>query len=93
MVAVALLPPAATIGIMLGQGNTSLAIGAGLLLSVNVVCINLASKIVFFFKGIHPRTWLEKKKAKHSMIVYVFGWIVTLIILVFIIYTRRSLAI
>jgi len=47
MVAVALLPPAATLGIMLGQGNMSLAIGAGLLLAVNIVSVNLASKIVF----------------------------------------------
>ncbi len=34
MVAVALLPPAATLGIMLGQGNVGFAIGAGLLLAV-----------------------------------------------------------
>lgn len=92
MVAVALLPPAATIGIMLGQGNISLAIGASLLLSVNIVCVNLASKIVFFFKGIHPRTWLKKKKAKHSIVVFIFGWLMTLVILVFLIYARRSLA-
>lgn len=91
MVSVALLPPAATIGVMLGQGNTSLAIGAGLLLSVNIVCVNLASKIVFFLKGIHPRTWPKKKKAKHAMIIFVFGWILTLIILVLFIYARRSL--
>jgi uncharacterized hydrophobic protein (TIGR00341 family) len=50
MVAVALLPPAATLGIMLGDGNPALAMGAGLLLAVNVVCVNLASKIVFFLK-------------------------------------------
>lgn len=92
MVAVALLPPAATIGIMLGQGNISLAIAAGLLLSVNIVCINMASKIVFFLKGIHPRTWLKKKKAKHSMVVFIFGWLLTLIVLVILIYARRSLA-
>ena len=44
MVAVALLPPAATIGLMLSQGHASLAIGAALLLAVNIVCVNLASK-------------------------------------------------
>lgn len=88
MVAVALLPPAATFGIMLGQGNFSLAIGAGLLLCVNIVCVNLAIKIVFFLKGIRPRTWLEKKKAKHSMTIYIIGWIVSLVILIVIIYIR-----
>ncbi len=91
MVAVALLPPAATLGIMLGQGNMSLAIGAGLLLAVNIVCVNLASKVVFFLKGVDPRTWLEKEKAKRAMVVYVLGWIITLIILMPVIYARRSL--
>ncbi len=91
MVAVALLPPAATLGIMLGQGNIGFAIGAGLLLAVNVVCVNLASKIVFFLKGVDPRTWLEKEKAKRAMVVYVSGWIITLAILMFIVYARGSL--
>jgi uncharacterized hydrophobic protein (TIGR00341 family) len=88
MVAVALLPPAATLGIMLGDGNLSLATGAGLLLAVNVVCVNLASKIVFFLKGIHPRTWLEKEKAKRAMLLYVLGWIITLLILLLLMYVR-----
>lgn len=89
MVAVALLPPAATLGLMLGHGNNDLAIGAGLLLVVNIVCINLASNIVFILKGIYPRKWLEKEKAKRGMIVHVLGWLVTLAILILVIYTRR----
>ncbi|NOR51638.1 MAG: TIGR00341 family protein [Gammaproteobacteria bacterium] len=91
MVAVALLPPAATLGLMLGHGNMELAIGAGLLLAVNIVCVNLASKLVFIAKGINPRTWLEKEKAKRAMVIYVFGWIIILIVLMIIIYARRSL--
>ena len=91
MVAVALLPPAATLGIMIGQGNFSLAIGAGLLLCVNIVCVNLAIKIVFFIKGIRPRTWWEKKQAKHAMSVYIIGWVVSLAILIVIIYVRPHL--
>lgn len=71
----------------------NLAIGAGLLLTVNVVCVNLAIKVVFFVKGIRPRTWSEKKKAKRAMVIYILVWLVTLIILVFIIYSRRTLAI
>lgn len=93
MVAVALLPPTATLGLMLGQGNGELAIGAGLLLAVNIVCVNLASKVVFFSKNIYPRTWLEKEKAKRAMFVYVLGWVVTLMILILAIYVRRSMAV
>ena len=90
MVAVALLPPAVTLGLMLGHGDTGLAVGAGLLLAINVVCVNLASKVVFFVKGIRPRTWWEKEKAKRAMTIYVLVWLVTLIILVFFIYGRRA---
>lgn len=91
MVAVALLPPAVTFGLMLGHGDANLATGAGLLLLINLVCVNLASKVVFFIKGIRPRTWWEKKKAKHAMAIYVLGWLVTLIVLVFFIYGRRTI--
>ena len=93
MVAVALLPPAVTLGLMLGFGNINLASGAGLLLAINVVCVNLAIKVVFFIKGIRPRTWSEKKKAKRAMAIYIIGWLVTLLVLVALIYIRRALAI
>lgn len=86
MVAVALLPPAVTLGIMLGNGNTQLAMQAGTLLAINIVCVNLSSKIVFFLKGIHPRTWLEKEAAKWAMFQYILGWIITLFILSLLIY-------
>ncbi len=91
MVAVALLPPAVTLGLMLGHGNVQLAMGAGLLLAINLVCVNLACKVVFLIKGIHPRGGLEKEKARHAMVVYILGWMVTLAILVFFIYSRREL--
>ncbi|MGM0541734.1 MAG: TIGR00341 family protein [Pseudomonadota bacterium] len=91
MVAVALLPPAAALGLMLGSGNIGLATGAGLLLVVNVVCVNLASKIVFDIKRIHPFRWQEKEKAKRAKVVYIVGWLVILLLLIALIYVRRSL--
>jgi uncharacterized hydrophobic protein (TIGR00341 family) len=91
MVAVALLPPAATLGLMLGSGNLTLAAGAGLLLAINIVCVNLSSNLVFLVKGISPRSWMEKQKAKKSMIIYVVGWLVMLGLLMYFIYLRDSL--
>jgi uncharacterized hydrophobic protein (TIGR00341 family) len=91
MVAVALLPPAATLGLFLGAGRFDPAIGAGLLLAVNIVCVNLASKVVFFVKKIRPRCWLEKETAKWAMLTYVLVWIGSLVILMAIAYARRSL--
>ena len=86
MVAVALLPPAATMGLMLGAGQTDLAYGAAFLLAVNIVAINLSAKLGFLIQGIKPRTWLEKKKAKQSMQSYIIIWVITLATLLVVIY-------
>lgn len=72
MVAVALLPPAATLGYMLGAGQMGPAYGAFMLLSVNIVCVNLSGLLVFLAKGIAPRLWFERRMAKP----YVYGGII-----------------
>lgn len=90
MVAVALLPPAAALGLMLGSGQTELAIGAGLLLSVNIACVNLSAKLVFIFKGIKPRTWLSSEKARESSTVYLLIWIISLGVLTAIILAMKK---
>jgi len=90
MVAVAILPPTATVGLMLGSGNYQHALGAALLLAVNVVCVNLASNIAFLLKGVKPRTWYEKKKAKQSLIIFVFFWLVVLAVLVMAVKVRHQ---
>jgi len=86
MVAVALMPPAAALGLMLGNGHLHYAIGAGLLLAVNIVCLNLAAKVVFLLRGIGPRTWWEKEKAKRATLIYLMIWVVSLVILMIAVY-------
>jgi uncharacterized hydrophobic protein (TIGR00341 family) len=92
MVAVALLPPTATLGLLLGSGRMGLAGGAALLLAVNLVCVLLAAKLVFLIKGVKPRTWLEQTRAKQSVPVYLGLWAALLLILVMVILLRGSLA-
>ncbi|AHK78865.1 hypothetical protein M911_06505 [Ectothiorhodospira haloalkaliphila] len=58
MVAVALLPPAAVTGLLVGKGAFDLALGAGLMLAANVVCVVLAAQFVFLFQGVKPRRWI-----------------------------------
>lgn len=89
MVAVALLPPTAAMGLMIGGQQYELASGAGLLLAVNIVCINLSAKLAFFMRGIKPRTWLEQKKARQSMAISIVIWILSLSFLVIVIYLRQ----
>lgn len=89
MVAVALLPPAVTLGLMAGQNRFQLAAGAALLLIVNIVSVNLSCKVVFLVKGIAPRTWWEKEKAKRAGRNYIAAWILTLLLLALAIYVRK----
>ena len=89
MVAVALMPPLVTIGLMLSIGEYNHALGAALLLTVNIVCINLSSKLVFLFRGIKPRIWLDAHKAKQSRLLYIVIWIVMLALLFVMIYLRH----
>ncbi len=86
MVAVAILPPTATMGLMLGAGQTDLAYGAAFLLAVNIVAVNLSAKLGFLIQGIKPRTWLEKEKAHQSMVSYIIIWVITLAVLLLVIY-------
>lgn len=92
MVAVALLPPATTIGIMLGWGQFGLATQAALLLSVNVVCVNLSAQVVFRAKGIRPRTWFDAERARRSSRINMAIWTVLLAILAGIIFYQTRLA-
>ncbi len=82
MVAVALLPPTAALGMMLASGQSDMATGAGLLLAANIVCVNLSANLVFLVKGVRPRTWLEKRKARQSAVWIVLFWLIALVVLV-----------
>lgn len=82
MVAVALLPPTAVMGMLLGHDLWEKALGAGLLLAVNVVCVLLAAKVVFLIKGVRPRGWLETRKATQSLAFYIALWILLLALLI-----------
>jgi uncharacterized hydrophobic protein (TIGR00341 family) len=91
MVAVALLPPTVTAGLMLSHGHGDLAAGAALLLAVNLVSVNLTSKLVFLWKGIRPRGWLEREKAQRATFAYIGVWLISLAALMVAIYLRQRL--
>ncbi|HZD26059.1 MAG TPA: TIGR00341 family protein [Alphaproteobacteria bacterium] len=81
MVAVALLPPTAAIGLMLGSGEWRLALGAGELLLLNIVCISLAAQLMFLISGLRPRTWLEQRGARRSVRISIAVWAILLAVL------------
>lgn len=88
MVAVALLPPAATAGLMIGTGLFSAAFGATLLLITNIVCVGLSAQIVFLLKGVKPRTWYMQKKSEQSVRLNIMVWGILLVTLIVIMTIR-----
>lgn len=90
MVAVALMPPAVTLGIMIGNSQWDFAYGSLLLLATNIVCVNLAAQSIFRLKGIKPRTWYEEKKAQKASRINGLVWFVMLVIVAVLIWLKTS---
>jgi len=92
MVAVALLPPAVAMGVMIGAGNWGQALGAAELFLVNVASVNLSALAVFRFRGIEPRMWLKKFEARQSrrLAFLVLGALLVLLCLAILIQTYRD---
>lgn len=74
MVAVALLPPLAVVGMLLGAGYPGAAWGAFLLLATNVTCVNLAGVASFLAQGIRPRAFWEASRARRASWVALALW-------------------
>lgn len=85
MVAVALLPPLATAGMLAGAGYGRLALGAASLFLTNVTCVNLAGMLTFLAQGIRPRTWWEAKNAQRATRIAMGFWVALLAVLLIII--------
>lgn len=82
MVAVALLPPMVTFGLLLGGGHLQLAMGALSLLVANLICLNLAGVTTFLVQGIHPATWWEKERAARATRIAIGLWVTLLAALI-----------
>ncbi len=82
MVAVALLPPLVTVGLLLGAGFTVLATNALLLFLVNLICVNIAGVFIFLIQGIRPLSWWEKGRAKKATYISI-GLLITMLLILF----------
>lgn len=67
MIAVALIPPAATVGIGIAWGEPLVSLGSGVLLLVNGVSINLAALVMFWALGYRPLRTADVDSAKATM--------------------------
>ncbi|MFB6123485.1 MAG: TIGR00341 family protein [Haloferacaceae archaeon] len=81
MIAVALVPPAATAGIAIAWGNASLAVGSGILLLVNVLSINLAALLVLWYMGYRPANWFYVEQTRKTFIKRVAVLVISILVL------------
>jgi uncharacterized hydrophobic protein (TIGR00341 family) len=89
MVAVALLPPLVTFGMLAGSGQWELALGSLFLFLINLICVNLAGVVTFLVQGIRPLTWWEASKAKKATRIALLIWAFLLMALVVMILLSR----
>lgn len=90
MVAVSLLPPLVTFGLLLESGHPAMAMGALSLFSMNLICVNLAGVATFLVQGIRPATWWEKDRALKATRVALGLWAALLAGLVVLILLLRK---
>ncbi len=81
MIAVALIPPAATVRLAMAWGEPLVMLGAGVLLLVNVISINLVALFVFWAFGFRPQEWLQMGTAKSATLKKMVAMVVMLMIL------------
>ena len=68
MIAVALIPPAATAGLGIAYMDPSLAFGSTVLVFVNVLSINFAALLVLWYEGYRPESWFREEQARSAML-------------------------
>ena len=75
MIAVALMPPAASVGLGIAYADPRLAVGAGVLVLVNLLSINIAGIVTIWIKRYNPTHWYDAQQARRATLLRlaVFG--------------------
>ena len=58
----------------LGAGDYAGAAAAAILVLLNVLCVLISTQLVFVWKGVQPRRWLQQKTAKTSRRITFIVW-------------------
>ncbi|RLM67067.1 TIGR00341 family protein [Halorubrum sp. Atlit-8R] len=68
MIAVALIPPAAAVGIGIAFRIPRLVLGAGVIVAVNVLSINLSALVMLWYEGYRPQRWFREDDARSAFL-------------------------
>nr|WP_254282958.1 TIGR00341 family protein [Halomicroarcula limicola] len=81
MIAVALIPPAAAVGIGIAWAAPLVSLGSGVLLLVNVLSINLAALIGLWYQGYRPERWFQQDEARTATVKRIGVLVVAILVL------------
>ncbi|GAA0716206.1 TIGR00341 family protein [Halorubrum trapanicum] len=81
MIAVALIPPAAAVGIGIAFRIPRLVIGAGVIVAVNVLSINLSALVMLWYEGYRPQRWFREDEARSAFLKRVAVLVVAIALL------------
>jgi uncharacterized hydrophobic protein (TIGR00271 family) len=68
MMAAALLPPAAIVGIGVAWGEPVVAIHSAILLSVNLLAVNFAGLVTLWYLGYRPQSWIQLPQIRRALV-------------------------
>ncbi len=82
MVAVAILPPIAAAGLLMGSGHMIMGVKALLLTLTNIISVNLSGVGMFLLQGVRPRFYWEAARARRMLKWAAAIWIGLLVLLI-----------
>ena len=81
MIAAALVPPTAVVGIGIAWGEPATVLGSGVLVLVNILAINLVALVVLWRYGYRPRLWFREDEARATTLKRISVLAVVLLLL------------
>jgi uncharacterized hydrophobic protein (TIGR00341 family) len=81
MIAVALIPPAAAVGIGIAFQIPRLVLGAGVIVAVNVLSINLSALVMLWYEGYRPQRWFREDDARAALLKRVAVLVAAIVVL------------
>ncbi len=90
MVAVALVPPLAVMGLLMGVGRWDLMGRAGLTVGVTLVSVNLAGVVILMLQGVREQAWQDTDRARSTRWVAIPLWLVLLGLMTLLVFWTAS---
>ncbi len=81
MIAVALVPPVAVMGVGIAWGLPAVVVGSGVLVLLNVLSINLAALATLWYSGYRPAQWLHRERTRVATLRQIVVLAVVIVVL------------